>query len=80
MAMTKSDFYKVHLKPREAYTYFLANKETDTTLLPAPRTEVEQQMYSDCVTAATALLAAPTQAETTEAEGSGGSNSSSTGG
>lgn len=75
MAMTKSDFYKVHLKPREAYTYFLANKETDTTLLPAPRTEVEQQMYSDCVTAATALLAAAT-----EAEGSGGSNSSSTGG
>lgn len=54
MAMTKADFYKVHLKPREAYLYFLANKETDTTLLPSPRTEVEQMMYDDCVAAAEA--------------------------
>ncbi len=80
MAMTKSDFYKVHLKPREAYTYFLANKETDTTLLPAPRTEVEQQMYNDCVTAATALLAAAAAAEAAAAESGGSSGSSGTGG
>lgn len=74
--MTKTDFYKVHLKPREAYLYFLANKETDTTVLPDPKTDTEQQMYNDCVTAATALAAAAAAAE---AAGSGGSDSGSSG-
>ncbi len=56
--MTKADFYKVHLKPREAYLYFLAVGESDTTVLPAPKTDTEQYMYDDCVTAATAIAEA----------------------
>lgn len=56
--MTKADFYKVHLKPREAYLYFLAVGESDTTVLPDPKTDTEQYMYGDCVSAATAIAEA----------------------
>ena len=77
--MTTKDFHQVHLKPHEAYLYFLANKETDTTLLPHPKTEVQQKMYNDCVTAATALLEAAAAAAEAAASGSGSGGSGTTG-
>ena len=69
--MTKADFYKVHLKPREAYLYFLAVAESDTTVLPDPKTDTEQYMYDDCVTAATAIAEAAAAAEAAASSGSG---------
>ena len=52
--MTTVDLYKVHLKHREAYLLFLAKGETDTTLLPEPLTDAEQELYDYCVAAAEA--------------------------
>lgn len=54
MALSKTDLYQVHLKPREAYLLFLASGETDTTVLPKPLTEADEALYDDCVAAAEA--------------------------
>ena len=78
--MTDQDLYNVKLKRREAYTYFLANKETDTTLLPLPLTEEETEMYDDCITAATALVAAAEAAAAAAAAEAGSGGGSGSGG
>lgn len=49
MAMSKKDLFKVFLKPREAYLLFLANEETDTTLLPKPKSSEDTALYNACV-------------------------------
>lgn len=51
MALSKTDLYQVHLKPREAYLLFLAKGETDATVLPKPLTEADEALYADCLAA-----------------------------
>ena len=67
--MTTVDLYKVHLKHREAYLLFLAKGESDTTLLPEPRTDAEQVLYGYCVAAATAIAEAAAAASSSSGSG-----------
>ena len=47
--VTKFDIFNVRLSRRTAYLLFLANEETDTSILPEPKTAEEEELYKLCL-------------------------------
>lgn len=47
--VTKFDLYNIKLTRKEAYNLFLANEETDPSILPLPLNAEEEELYAACL-------------------------------